>query len=379
MESPAKRPPRSWSLDVLRGGCALTVFLNHWVLWSNFQPAGVFESGLHRWLGHAYELFVAIAWPTGAQHPTVVCFFMLSGYCIHVAFERQIGPATPAIAWGAYFARRAWRILPVYWGASLLGLLFVAAEVWHPTGDPLLRLHAAATPAGVAARLGGYTGVWPHEVFAGNYILGTVAVEMIFYVVYPLFFRAAAAGRWLALGVGAVSLQFLALLLQPFINPFVLFPGVLIMALFWYSGALAAHLRLKRQWRVKGWWLGAAYALFLGLKLTPYFYGLNLAKQVAWGGFCMLLLCWLLDWETRQDGWREFAPIRFLRRTGVVSYSLYAVHTPVILLVNWAMLTWLGSRNYGLQLGLNLVLAFAATLAFHHLVEERFYHIRSPG
>ena len=374
MAPPAHRPPRYWALDILRGVCALTVFLNHWVLWSNFAPAGAAESSLHRWLGRAYEAFTALTWPTGGQHPAVVCFFVLSGFCVHGMLERRIGRPGPAVDWKEYYLRRTRRIMPVYWAACLLGLVVVAAVHWRPTSDALLALHAAATPAQVAARFGGYSGAWPEEIFAGNYTLGTVGVELLIYVGYPLFFLGAAAGRWGWLGAGAVGLQLLALALQPYLNPFVLFSGVLMMALFWYLGALAVHLREKRDWRVPGWWVGAAWALFLGLKLIPHFYGLNVLKQAVWGLVCMGLVGWLLDWEQRHEALRDRAWSRLLRWFGDISYPLYAVHTPVILLVNWAMLTVTGSSSYGWQLALNLTLSLALAVAVHRGIEHRFYH-----
>ena len=377
MGQPTPSSPRYWSLDILRGGCALTVFLNHWVLWSNFAPVGAGENWLHLWLGRTYEWFTVLCWPTGMQHPAVVCFFVLSGFCVHGPFERRSGqPGGATVAWGGYFSRRTRRIMPVYWAAALFGLVVVAAESWRPTGDALLTLHAAATPAQAAARLVGYSGMWPDEIFAGNYTLGTVGAEILIYVGYPLFFLAAVAGRWRLLGAVVLGWQLLALALQPWMNPFVLFGSVLVMALFWYLGALAAHLRQKHDWHVRGWWLGATWLVFLTLKAVPHFYGRNMLKQALWGVLCMLLIVWLLDWEQRRAAWRERKLSRLLRWLGDVSYPLYAVHTPVILLVNWTMLTLLGWHNYSVQLALNLALSLALTVAVHRWVEKKFYRPR---
>jgi peptidoglycan/LPS O-acetylase OafA/YrhL len=233
--------------------------------------------------------------------------------------------------------------------------------------------HTVATPAQVAARLGGWSGLWPEEIFAGNYTLGTVGVEILIYVAYPLFFRVASSGRWWLLGAGAFGLQFVALALRNVVNPFVLFSGVLMMALFWYFGALAAHLRRKRDWRVPGWWLGALWALFLTLQLTPHFFGLNMIKQLVWGLICMGGIVWLIGWEERHEAQREHVLARALRWTGDISYPLYAMHTPVILLVNWGLLTFGSSRSYAWQLSLNLMLPILVTLVVHHGIERRFY------
>jgi peptidoglycan/LPS O-acetylase OafA/YrhL len=373
------RPPRYWSLDILRGICALSVFLNHWVLWSNFVPAGEIQALIHQWLDWAYRAFILLAWPTGGQHPAVICFFVLSGFCVHGPLERRIGQPGLTVDWREYFIRRTRRIMPVYWAGAGFGLIAVMAYQWRPSGDPLLMLHTVATPAQVAARLGGWGGLWPEEIFAGNYTLGTVGVEILIYVAYPLFFRGAASGRWWLLGAVAFGLQFLALALRDVMNPFVLFSGVLVMFLFWYLGALAAHLRGKYDWRVGGWWLGALWALFLTLQLTPHFFGLNMIKQLVWGLICMGGIVWLIGWEERHEAQRTHLLARALRWTGDISYPLYAAHTPVMLLINWGLPTFGSGRSYAWQLSLNLVLPVLVTLAVHHGIERRFYRAKSGG
>ena len=56
----------------------------------------------------------------------------------------------------------------------------------------------------------------------------------------------------------------------------------------------------------------AAWAVFLALKLTPSFYGLNLLKQAAWGIVCTLGLLWVLGWERRRPAIRHAPTIAAL-------------------------------------------------------------------
>jgi len=358
---------------MLRGVCALTVFLNHWPLWSNFAPHGAAETSAHDGLAWFYHVFIQLTWPTGGQHPALIGFFVLSGFCIHLPFERRMGEAGWRPEWRAYFGRRGRRILPVYWVGVSLGLLFVVAEYWRPSGDGLLMLHSQATPLQIAARYGGWSGLWPEEIFAGNYILHTVGTEIVIYAAYPGFFWLAASGRWRLLLLLAVGLHLLLLPLLQVIDPFVLFPGVVVMGLFWYLGALAAHLRVRQAWTPRGWWLGALWAGFLALQMTPHFFGLNLIKQALWGVLCMFGLLWIVAWECRHEKARGRLLTRFLCWTGDISYPLYAVHTPVILLTNWALITFGPTRSYTAQLGLNLWVPLAVTLAVHYGIERRFY------
>ncbi len=365
---------------MLRGLCALTVFLNHWPLWSSFTPVGAMESGFRDLLAGVYQIFIKLTWPTGGQHPALIGFFVLSGFCIHLPFARRIGQAAGwRPDWRVYLLRRFWRIMPVYWIGVALGLFVVAAEHWRPSGDGLLTLHTAATPLQVAARLGGWTGFWPEEIFAGNYILHTVGTEIVIYLVYPLFYLAAAANRWWLLGLLAAGLHLLALPLLRVVDPFVVFPSVVMMGLFWFLGALAAHLHVRRSWVVPASWLGGLWAVFLLLQMAPQFYGLNMIKQFVWGLLCMSVIGWLVGWEKRHETGREVAIARLLRWTGEISYPLYAVHTPVILLVNWTLLTFATARSYALQLSLNLVLPFLVAVVVHYSVERRFYRARISG
>lgn len=379
MESPANRLHRYWSLDILRGVCALAVFLTHWMLYSNLPPAGAVEQGVHHGLRQAYEIFTLLFWPTGGQHPAVIGFFVLSGFCIHGPFERRLARSGPAVGWGDYFVRRTRRIMPVYWTGALLGMVVVAAMHWRPAADPLLVLHTAAKPAQVAARFGGYSALWPEEVYVGNVTLGSVAAEIVIYVAYPLFYLAAAAGRWRLLGAIAIGLQVLTLFLWRYIDPIVLFGSVLVMALFWYLGALAAHLRERHAWQVRGWWIGGIWALFLGLKQVPYFYGVNMLKQAVWGVACMFVIVWLLDWEKRHGALKDSAWARLARWFGAISYPLFAIHAPVIFLVNWSMLNLAGRHDYGWQLGLNLALTLAMAVIVHRFIEQRFYQPHIPA
>jgi peptidoglycan/LPS O-acetylase OafA/YrhL len=376
MEIPTNRPLRYWSLDALRGLCSLSVFATHWILGASAAPSGAVAEYIGRVLQKGYEVFNLLVAPTGGHHPAVICFFVLSGFCVHRPAECRLAQSQDSEPWGIYFRRRARRILPVYWAGTALGLLVVVLQRWRPQNDPVLIYHTLATPAQVAARVGGYGALWPEEIFLGNPPLGTVGVEILIYLAYPLFFRAARAGRWRLLGGIVVGLHLLTLPLQPYVDPFVLFGSVLIMSLFWYMGALAAHLYERRDWQVRGWWLCLAWICFLLLKAVPHFYGLNLLKQAVWALVCMLLIVWLLGWEKRHEALQGQVWSRWLRWTGKISYSLYAVHTPAILLAGWAIFMSTGKANYLAHLGIAFLLTIAATLVVHHGIERRFYRSR---
>jgi peptidoglycan/LPS O-acetylase OafA/YrhL len=373
--APPTAPARLWSLDALRGLCAGIVFLSHWHLWSNFPPSGPAENVIRTIGEFLHNTFTLLTWPTGGQHPAVIAFFVLSGFCIHYPFERRALQGTPAADWPGYFRRRFRRIAPVYWTACILGLLFVLAEVLQPSGSPLLQLHAQGSTEDIVVRVAGLSGVYPREILAGNYTLTTVTVEIFMYVAYPLFHRYAMRGAWSGLGLMFLLLQVLAVALLRFVTPFWIYNSVLMLGIFWYGGALAAHLYLNGKDRVRGWSVLVAWIVFLGLKALPHFTGLNLLKQAVWGLVCTLGTLWAVRLEQRRPALGNQWLLSRLRGVGDVSYSLYAMHTPAIMLATWALLQ-IGARDYVLQLAATMVAGVVATFATYRGIERVFYRPR---
>lgn len=365
-------PPRLYSLDVLRGICAGVVFLSHWHLWSDFPPRGEIETFI-RQIGNAFYVALrTLTWPTGGHHPAVLGFFVLSGFCIHYPFERRALRGSINASWPDYFRRRFLRIMPVYWAACLLGVLFVLAEKFHPTGSPLLALHGAASVEDVFVRFIAVAGIYPREIFAGNYILTTVTVEILMYAAYPLFHRYAIRGHWSELGLTFVALHVLAIAMLRYFTPYWVFNSVFMLGIFWYAGAFAAHLFLTGRSHVKGWWLIATWIGFLGLKATPHFTGLNLLKQGAWGLVCVLGILWAIQLEQCHPRFSYFRCVSRLRWLGAISYSLYAMHTPAIMLATWVLLLG-GIHSYTVQLAATMTASVAVILVVHYGIERVFY------
>jgi peptidoglycan/LPS O-acetylase OafA/YrhL len=365
-------PTRLWSLDVFRAASAGVVFLSHWYLWSNFTPRGATEQAVQRCAEFIHSWVTTLTWPTGGHHPAVLAFFVLSGFCIHYPFEHRAGTEGHQVDWRAYYLRRFQRIIPVYWAACVLGAVFVVVETAWPSGSPLLRLHADGTVVELLLRVSGLAWIYPQEIFAGNYILTTVTVEIVIYAGYPIFHRYAVRGRWSELGLTFLLMHALSIVLLRFYTPYWVFNSVLMLGIFWYMGALAAHLVMTRRYTVSGVFPILAWMLFLTLKSLPHFTGLNLLKQAMWGLVCALGVLWAVSWEQRWPGLRDSNVIAGFRGLANISYSLYAVHTPVIMLVTWVLLRS-GIASYSAQLLLTLVASIFVTSIVHYRV-ERFYY-----
>ncbi len=376
--APVVAPARLWSLDVLRGLCAGVVFLSHWFLWSTFPPRGSVEQAVHTVFDLLHDALVIGTWGTGAHHPAVIAFFVLSGFCIHYPFERRARAGGAAPDWGDYFLRRFRRIAPVFWAACGLGLVLVLVEHLRPSGSPLVQLHASCNVVDLVVRVSGIGTLYPKEVFAGNYLLNTITVEIVMYAVYPVFYRLVQRRGWAVLGAVFLALHFASVLLLPYITPFWVFNSVFMLGVLWYAGAWAAHLLLGGRVCARLSSLLAAWAVFLALKFVPHFYGLNLFKQAAWALVCVWGILWAIDWEKRHAAAGRHPLIVALRWCGDISYSLYAMHTPAIMLATWALL-YFGCTNYTLQLAATMGLSVVTVLAVHYRIERAFYRLRSAA
>lgn len=348
------------------------VFLSHWHLWSNFKPVTTLELFLHEMGERFYAAAYAVTYPTGGHHPAVLCFFVLSGFCIHYPFEHRANlGANPD--WKNYFRRRFWRIMPVYWTAGVLGLVFVATETLRPSGSSLLAFHVQTSFQDSLVRFVGVASLYPREIFVGNYILNTVASEIIMYLVYPFFFFFAARGSWKTLGWAFVLMHVFAVVLLRFVTPYWVYGSIFMLGIFWFFGAYAAHCLVARGARISGRWPLLCWLVFLGLKRVPYFYGVNLLIQLAWGMVCAVGILWIVGREVRDPEPKPGVLQSTLRFSSQISYSLYAVHTPAMMLATWALLVFTHQESYLAQLIATLAVSLAATLAVYYGVERIFY------
>jgi peptidoglycan/LPS O-acetylase OafA/YrhL len=368
-------------LDIFRGLCALGIFLSHWHLWSNFTPSSFVEKFIHAFLSQAYSLFCVLTWNTGGHHPSVIGFFILSGFCIHASHCRADNTAALKVNWPAYYQSRAKRIFPVYWLAGVLGLAFVAVQTWRPAANPLLKFHAMGNPFDFFLRLSGLSGLYPKEVLAGNNPLNTVGSELVLYATYPLFLACARRNAWVTMITISLLCQLVLVRFVPPLSPYWVYNSAPMMALFWCVGAWTARWYFERPHRVSPWVFIACWSVFLAAHALPPFHARNLLFQILWCSVCASAVLWLACLEQRKPALGVLPLVRALRHAGQVSYSLYAVHTPVMLLVTWLMLTYplFQGENYGLQLALTFVASIIATYATYYGIERHYFKSKAAS
>jgi peptidoglycan/LPS O-acetylase OafA/YrhL len=275
-------------------------------------------------------------------------FFLISGYVIALAVERS-GP-------GAFFARRLWRIFPV-WIAGFSVTLGVIVAVGAAFGG--------AFPYTAKDVVLGYL-LLPREWFGGAVIDGGVAwtleIELLFYLMM------AVCGRWILAG-GAARL--------------------------WLAAAGTAILAaIVQEATGNGWYgrqIGALPLLLAGVGFVQHERGrVRIMTPVALCLFALAVTYGLFVADRRlaalADHWvagyamacvvfgvchakrARFAMTPIFAHLAAISYPLYASHALVVF-GGLYVATRLGAPAWG-AIGLVLLASWAVAIALHHLVER---------
>jgi peptidoglycan/LPS O-acetylase OafA/YrhL len=320
--------PGYWpALTGLRGLAALGVLLLH----ANMLA------------GHPAGVPAPLAYLFNMGWAGVDVFFTLSAFLLTLPFveAQQRGDPEPSLR--EYWRHRAWRILPAYWVqvAILLGLLLAgvsAASLWR-SPDPASLLRNVFFLYNLAPGYGAALPPW-----------WTLPVELGFYLLLPWFARLLRPGRWpWLLLLIAASLAWRAWVLHAgFGREQEVYwsdhlPGRLHQFIV---GMLAAWLLVRRQSLFAAWTprqrdllgLGAVLAFIalpaLGLPALGRVYSGSPVAQpllLAWHLYASLVVALLLI--VLASGPSLLARVfgaGGLQALGLVSYSLYLWHYPVM-------------------------------------------------
>lgn len=307
--------PRDGALDGLRGLAVLAVYLFHY--------GGGLQSGnpLLRLAGYA----------TQAGWVGVELFFALSGFLITGLLWADLEQHHTLTG---YFQRRAWRILPVYYGALLTAGL--AALLW---GGSLQGLQPLLVYAAFAQNIPPLLSVamrYPAPVPLHH--LWTVAVEAQFYLVWPTLLLAARTRRralQLCGGTFLLSCLFRIAAFWPHTASFETIanwsPFLLTRAGGLALGSSLALLRPAHLAQISQRWAPAALLASLGLFSAAEWHcgNLLLASPVQ---FILALPATevasasLLLFALQPGAWRHCLCLAPLRWLGRISYGFYVLH-----------------------------------------------------
>lgn len=349
-------------IDAVRGFAALWVFLLHihgyWL--DNVRPPTLSLDGI---------VVKTIAFG-GAG---VDIFIVLSGFCLTLPLLRGGRGELSRMSTRGFFRRRAYRLLPAYFAA----LALVMAIELIPSVRPLL-----------VARDLTWTDLVTHVTltfpFFGDTLgsvngsLWSISLEATLYLGFPVLLL---IHRWKGMRAVLLATVGVALLWAAFsaywrgtsAHPQLLPELDKLFPARWVQFALgmwaATVVRHPRGGELR--WALPALAVAAPVGVASYVLGLDLVALLAWGlvGASLLVAMSAVPAHFFSRG-----PLRWLTALGVISYSFYLLHQPILLLTS----------GLGELVGLGLVgtvllalatagtLTFAAASLFFHGIEKPF-------
>ena len=336
---------RLHSIDALRGLAAITIVLYHArsMLWIGVKEAWQkygLSLNINAWLGY---LTVPLYFGGFAA---IGLFFILSGYCIHRqgALKLSRNPNAP-FNFKQFALRRLWRIYPTYIAALFITAVIDAyLNTYHPTQTTgqdnsvfgffmsLLSLQGLAAPT-----------------FGSNAVFWTLALELHFYVVYPLlYYISRKYGALQATGLTLVT-SLIYLIADMLLGITQIFPnrfhgGGPIFLPYWFTWGFGFYLAEVEAGRA---FMPKNLKIFVALSTILTIPTMN-AQPLALKYFTSTLIFGAILWWSIISGeesfWRRF-PGKILAKIGIFSYSIYAIHVPCLLMYK-AIITHSSTENF---------------------------------
>ena len=346
-------------LDSLRGFAVLFVLAYHCLFWT-FPSTHLPWNGHFRDLRQPVDFLVLI--PVTFGWSGVAVFFVVSGFCIHLSFSRRN-------EFKHFYWKRFWRIFPPY---------FVAMAFFFAADLAMGRFASKEdAPFQFLTHLFLVHNLWQATYFGINPSFWSIGVEVQLYAIYPLLlvFQKRLGWEWSL--VLALTLEILCNLV-PSILGFET-QGLRVLShgpfAYWFSWSLGAYLaQATLEYRVPKWLSIVNPAALLALVLLTWFY-----RPLTSFSFLSisLLTASLMTTRLSYDPGRTQAGRRSaLRFVGMISYSLYLLHQPIISITNMAFSQFIpytslpNIAKYCVLFVTSAFLSIMASYIFYLLVER---------
>lgn len=315
-------------LDSLRGFAAIYVLIHHcrWLLWEGYENGYLKHPETYS-LFNKLQMYFFSCFKFGNE--AVLFFFVLSGFVIHYSVSRRI-EKDGHFNTRDYIIKRFRRIYPpLLIAIAVTFVLDTAGMKWqlpiYFSNTPYPSINQNIHPdLSFTTLLGNlffvqkiYTPVWGTDG-----ALWSLLYEWWFYMLYIpllLLFRrnkylvtAAVVLLWL------LNLQFGAVL------P-VLVNKVLNLFIIWFAGLLLAEVLLSRSFSLKA---AAAFLVLIIAGVAVVNFPL-LGKEII---LTVAISIWLFIILT--TNWFNFLKRRIFEKLGAMSYTLYAVHMPIVCIIS---------------------------------------------
>lgn len=328
------------SLDALRGILATYVLCGHcrWLLWAGNTA---WNQQYHPWW---CNLLAYASASLRYGHEAVMVFFVLSGFFIHLRVSNQLAKGQN-IQFNVieFLQRRCHRLVPPYILAlALTVILDLVGRVYYPTlysgltGDYLLDHNFLRKEFSVVSVFPALL-MLPSSLgkdFGTNGPLWSLAYEVIYYLLYPLWVRLRQLGAFPAYlaGVG------LAILASVFLEAnFV--RQVLIHYPIWLIGAAIAEILTKRRLPKWSLFINIFFLIiaFISLQLKMPLAILIVAYTII--GSSLFLIAASIPHSAIHHKCHKFC-----ESLGRESYTIYICHFPIVSLISAWSIEILGTR-----------------------------------
>jgi peptidoglycan/LPS O-acetylase OafA/YrhL len=354
-------------IDVARGSAALIVCALHAreLIWVGLRSS---------WSQRGHDPLIQTALgvlsaPLVFGATAVPLFFVISGYCIHRSFAAKLAvDPDHEPHWRDYFIRRAWRIYPVLIAVLVITLLVDKFTLHRYPRDPNLGSLSLSTMLVNLCALQGLSG----SPFGSNGPLWSLSIELQLYALYPVVFyltrrHGMKASLVMTLAVSMVCAAF-GLLPQ--------FRSLLWFGPFWFSWTLGCAVAELESSKIRltpkpvkaiAWF--SVGALGFGLWFTPF-------SEFAFSCVSCFWALIVLKCLGARAGNSSILPLTLMAKLGVISYSLYAIHKPLVLFARSLFFNGTQTRNILYVLPVMAGCVLLATVLFF-LVER--YSLRVPS
>ncbi len=303
------------ALEGLRGLLALYVLLGH--IASMADP-----SALAGKISTAPDWIRSLFAPFAYGHLAVAGFIVLSGFCLQLSLYVN-GDGTVKSA-SKFFRRRAWRLLPAYYGCLVLSWLVCETVTKKFSGMPF-DLYLPVTTENLLAHAALVHNLRPDWMYKINGVLWSIAIECQIYLVFPLLALVMQrAGRIVALLSACIVPVCVALMSPQWLKLYgwyvVLFALGMVGASMLYRPPVAQSPRARYGYLAGvlgavGVWLSINQAALLPVR--------DLAGALVISGLSYAVCTNPESVLARILGWRPVAML------GAMSYSLYLMHHPI--------------------------------------------------
>lgn len=313
-------PQHIATVDSLRGIAAIVVLLAHSHIFYDHTPVGDPSLG------------------------AVLLFFLISGFCIVMSLDSLGTQKTRA-----FLIRRAFRLYPTYW-LSIVFTILASAELF-PIADTLINLTMFQAFVNVKNI---------------NPVYWTLFYELLFYGLVAFLLKFGFKQNLIVYGrvcIGLALCALIASILRYFTGLSIPRGPFLLISMFFAGGSFCMFLREKRPIYL-AWLFAVAYLmvilliswLIFGEHDIAYESGNGIYYKTAmnyFGGYLFAIAIFLVAINNNWFAWR------WLSSLGGVSYAVYLLHVPVMLILLKYMIE--GIAFTALALFITIILSYLIT------------------